>query len=348
MLLCIFFLPFSLSESLPECSPGTVDTNCEIRNFVGTRSDPLTTYFQEYTISANISFTGCTFKNFTSQVNDNAGIISISNEQQSTYFAFFENCNFENNRISSPILMISKAFVNFDNLLFSENTITRGSMIRLVGQTYLMTACRFIKNNVNQKISYQDSLSSSSLISISENGLIQIQNCCFLTDSASSPVFDADDNSRIKISKNTVFNCPISQIISSHNIKSTSFLKFDKTTSFSSDKCVLHNEPNDPSDPPDDSDDKEKKISKYLYIGIGAAAGAIVIGIIIFLICRIAGKCKKLEEKTDEEGIELAEKRTAYLLQDGEQGEEIIPKEENNNKLQEDDPKEEDIKNEEL
>lgn len=86
----------------------------------------------------------------------------------------------------------------------------------------------------------------------------------------------------------------------------------------------------DPTNPPDDSDEKEKKISKYLYIGIGSAAGAIVLGIIIFLIFRIAGKCSKLERKSTDEGLELEERRTTYLLQDGEQGEEIIPKDQEN------------------
>lgn len=98
----------------------------------------------------------------------------------------------------------------------------------------------------------------------------------------------------------------------------------------------------DPTNPPDNSEDREKKISKYLYIGIGSAAGLIILIIIIFILFRIAGKCKKLERNSTDEGIELAEKRTAYLLQEGDQEEEIIPKEEE--KIQNDEenhPKEE-------
>ena len=80
----------------------------------------------------------------------------------------------------------------------------------------------------------------------------------------------------------------------------------------------------DPTNPPDDDGQKEKKITKYIYIGIGSLAGLIILIIIILILCRIGGKCKKLEQKS--EGLELEEKRSSYLLQEGEQEEEIVPK----------------------
>lgn len=318
-------------EDIPQCSSGNVDTNCKTINTEFTQLNPLTSHFQNFVSNANISFQGCTFKNFQSQITNVAGIIYISNEHENPYFAFFQNCRFESNHLSSPILSILKVQADFNNDIFADNIIYQGSMIRLVGQNNFMFTCQFSHNTLKDQLFSFQSEHASSLISLSDNAFVHIQNCCFLVElnNANNFALNTDANSKIMISQNTVFNCPINKAFFSHHKSTNSFI-FDETTVYSSNKCninIYNSNSTDPENPPDDDNDKEKKISKYLYIGIGAAAGAIVLGVIIFLLFRIGGKCKKLESKSAAEGLELEEKRSSYLLQEGDQGEEILPKE---------------------
>lgn len=318
------FLLFALCiskilEACPDSSP--ITTDCDITGINYTQV-VLTTTFRQFTIPTTfrIQIKESVFHNFQS-IQPNVAVLSISGS--STASVLIETCEFNDNTLAFSLLKISDVQSEIVGSKFAHNQITGADMIDFSSSPSSLRSCSFISNRIVGGKQVTLDTSSYSLISLHRQATMKIEQCCFLLSNQINSEFaiSIDDGSHASISSNSIFNCDLSRVFkTSDNVIAEKLVAYDPTTLFSHNQCSILDDNTTTPAPADPSEDKDKLITKYLYIAIGSLAGIIFVGIIILVILRMNGKCKKLEAKGSDD-LANDEKRTSYLLH--EEGQEV-------------------------
>ncbi|OHT02128.1 hypothetical protein TRFO_30888 [Tritrichomonas foetus] len=188
------------------------------------------------------------------------------------------------------------------------------------GAHFTFTHCTFVDNVA------ESSIGMKSFISAKSNSQVTVASCCFFTQQKGGHTIETEDNSKLIFEGNsaTFFNCAADLAFNQNDatIENPSNVLFTQT------ECRIPLEEQSTTGEQDDDSnsstggddenpgDEEKKITRYVYIGIGALAIAVVIAIVVFLCFRISGKCKKFEQKSEGELNDIGDKRDSYLLQE--------------------------------
>ena len=299
------------------CASGSVSSQCQNLNQEYTSTSELTSTYFSFVMNANIVFQSCKFTGFTS-TNSDVSIISITQAQEGTLFKM-DDCTFSQNTLVSPLLTFEGSSVEISKTTFTDNQFS-GNLFSLSNSNGLIKNCSFISNRLGSAMALtkKEAKSSYSIISLTSNSIAVFTGCCFFVPEDAAIAIQTTENSKIEFSNQpSVFNCAMEYAFSQQDAT----ISDNVHVYYSQTQCQInpHDGDDDKDDDDDSDDDKDDKITKYLYIGIGSAAGIIIIAIIILICLRFHGKCKKLEQHSEELN-DIEEKRQAYLLQENEGG----------------------------